>query len=197
MEILFFLLFLAVFYLIFGVLLHPLILMGIAGVALLVYFSSRDVSPSGSGPSMFHYELSPLNTLTIILLLVALMVLGERVLYDIARTFSGPDWNYFDNLQTIITQSMLILPVFILSIIINVAVGERKQKYAVALIPYLLTSILLTAQLSFQILNYFYYHHTNIQLYIVMALLVLISSVAIYVIQSAMPENSSLTDNAQ
>lgn len=195
MEILFFLLFLAAFYLIFGVLLHPLVLMIVAGIAILVYFSSRDISISG--PRFFHYELTPLNVITIFLLLIALVALGERVLYDVARTFSGVDWNYFDNLQTIITQAMVILPIFILSIIVNVAVGESRQKYAVALVPYLLTSLLLTAQLSFQILNYFYYHHTSIQLYIVMSLLVLISSVAIYVIQSTMPEESLLANNAQ
>lgn len=138
-------------------------------------------------PEALQYRSTPLNGVAVVFLFVALLALGERVMYDVARVFSGANWDYFNNLETIVVQAMFVVPVFLLSIVINAAMGEYRAKYAVVVLPYLLASLVLAIQLSFQITVYFYDHHTSFQLYVVMSAMTLISSVAIYVLQSRMP----------
>ncbi len=170
-------------YLLAGVF-HPLFL--VVGVisALALYFASSE--NHFSKPKILPEKFSPLNMVIVVFLLIALIALGERALYDVARFFSGPNYDYFDNLQTIVVQVMLIIPLLIVSIIANVLVGENRQKYAIALIPYLITTVSLVIQISLQIMVYFYNHHTNFQLYSAMSVLVLISSVSIFLIQERM-----------
>lgn len=119
----------------------------------------------------------------IVLLVFVLVALGERILYDLARHFVGDAFDYLTSLPTIVVHATFIIPLLIVSIIVNVAIGERKQKYAIVLIPYFITSILLAIQLAMQISVYFYNNHTQLQFYVVMVLLVLITSIAIYTIQ--------------
>lgn len=159
----------------------PLFLLIIVGFMVMFYFVNEGIKLN---IHFKNYNLSPFNTFSIIFLLISLIVLSERALYDIARIFTGPNFDYFDNLNTILAQAMFIIPVFIFSIILNMLIGEKLKKYAVVVIPYLITSVVLIAQLSIQIVNYFYNHHTNWQLYLVMATLALISSVSIFVIQN-------------
>jgi hypothetical protein len=188
MDILFFLTAVAViaaFGILANALVHPFFILFMLLIAVAAYFNARDVHLGAD--KILQYETSPLNQFAIVFLFIALLALGERALYDIARLFSGLDWNYFDNLETIIVQAMFVLPVFVAAIVINAAIGEKRQKYAIVLLPYLLVALALAMQLSGQITMYFYDHHTNIQLYAVMSLLILISSTAIYIIQSRMP----------
>lgn len=161
----------------------PLFLFIIVGFMIFVYFANKEIKFNIHFDS---YNLSPFNTFSIAFLLLSLIILSERALYDIARIFVGPGFDYLNNLNTIIAHAMFIIPVFLFSIILNMLVGEKLKTYAVVVIPYLITSVVLIAQLSVQIVTYFYNHHTNWQLYMVMAVLALISSISIYVIQSRM-----------
>jgi hypothetical protein len=129
------------------------------------------------------YNLSPFNTFSIIFLLISLIILSERALYDIARIFVGSN-DYFNNLNTILAHAMFIVPVFIFSIILNMLIGEKLKTYAIVVIPYLITSVFLIAQLSIQIMTYFYNNHTNWELYMVMSVLALVSSLSIFFIQN-------------
>ncbi|MBX4186640.1 MAG: hypothetical protein KW802_00040 [Candidatus Doudnabacteria bacterium] len=133
--------------------------------------------------SIFQQKITPGLGFIIGLLFLALLALAERVLYDLSRTFAAGNLDYFLNLNVIVVHSLFIIPFLILSILVNVAVGERKQKYAVVLIPYFVLSIVLALQLIFQASIYFYFHHNNFQLYLVLLVLDVVCTYAIYEIQ--------------
>lgn len=133
--------------------------------------------------NIFHQKLSPGVSFIVVLLIFALVSLAEKILYDLARTFALGSLDYFYNLQVIIIHSVFIIPLLILSIVVNVVVGEKKKKYAVAIIPYFVLSIVLAMQLIFQISIYFYYHHNDFQLYLVLLVLNVVCTYAIYEIQ--------------
>lgn len=139
---------------------------------------------SGSEDNFWHLKLTPSNGFIIVLLFLVLLALGERVLYDLARIFIGEEtYNYLDNLATISLHALVILPLLIVSIAVNIYMGEKRQRYAVVLVPYFIAALVLSIQLAIQFGVYFYNHHTQIQFYIVMTLLTAICSVAIYLIQ--------------
>src|SRR5258708_38075445 len=86
--------------------------------------------------SIFHQKLSPGVCFIVALLVFALIALAERILYDLARTFAVGDLNYFTNIQVIIVHSFFIIPLLIVSVIINVVVFERNHKYPDVLMHY-------------------------------------------------------------
>ena len=133
--------------------------------------------------NIFHQKLSPGIGFIVALLVFALVALAERILYDLGRTFASGSLDYFGNISVIIIHSFFIIPLLILSVIVNVVVGERKQKYAVVLIPYFVLSIVLALQLIFQVSIYFYNHHNDLQLYLVLIVLNAVCTYAIYEIQ--------------
>lgn len=134
--------------------------------------------------SLLHYKINPGSGFVIGLLVLALTGLAERVLYDLSRSFAPGSLDYFGNLQVIMVHAMLIIPLLIVSVIVNSALGVQKTKYAIVLIPYFVLSIVMALQLALQVAVYFSYHHTQFQFYVVMILLVAICTAAIYYIQS-------------
>ena len=141
-------------------------------------------SSSNEGDNFWHLKLTPSNGFVIVLLVLVILALGERVLYDLARTFIGEnEYDYFDNLATISLHALVILPLLIASIIVNVYMGEKRQKYAVVLVPYFVATLGLSMQLAVQFGVYFYNHHTQAEFYAVMTALTIICSMAIYLIQ--------------
>lgn len=141
--------------------------------------------------SIFQYQMSFGSGSVIVLLVLALIALGERILYDIGRTFAQPPLDYFGNLDVIIVHSFFVIPLLIISIIINLLVGSKKAKYAIVLIPYFVLSIVMALQLALQIAVYFRYHHTQLQFYVVMVIMVVVCTYAIYWIQSKFaPKNT-------
>jgi len=136
--------------------------------------------------SLFHYRFTPATGVIVTILVLALVALGERVLYDLARwaTTTKGRLDYFDDLNIIMVHAFFIIILLAISIFVNIVVGEKKQKYALALIPYFVLSIVLCCQLILQISVYFANHHTKIQLYIALAALCVVCTVAIYFIQS-------------
>jgi|GEM_PF-6766141 hypothetical protein len=141
------------------------------------------MTENNNNNSIFNQKLSPGIGFIVVLLVFALVALGERILYDLARTFTTGNLDYFDNLQVIIIHSFFIIPILVVSIIVNVVVGEKKQKYAVVLIPYFVLTIVLALQLLFQVSIYFYNHHNDLQLYSVLLVLNAVCTYAIYEIQ--------------
>jgi hypothetical protein len=140
--------------------------------------------------SIWHHKVTPGSGFITGLLVLALVALGERVLWDLARVFGGEPLNYFKNLDIIIVHSFFILPLLIVCILVNVLLREGKQKYAIVLIPYFVLSIVLALQLALQVAVYFTNHHTTLEFYIVMSLMALICTVAIYYIQDRyVPKN--------
>ncbi|OGN07394.1 MAG: hypothetical protein A3B86_01440 [Candidatus Yanofskybacteria bacterium RIFCSPHIGHO2_02_FULL_38_22b] len=159
----------------------------IIGFVIWIFNSGRKsgVGIRSNPDPLFGYKLTFSSGFVVVVLLLVILGLGERVLYDLARHFgTSSNIDYFNDLGTILVHAAFIIPVFIVSIVLNVYAGERKQKYAMALIPYLGTSIALALQLMFQISVYFYNHHTKPQFYILMTLIAFISTIAIYIIQT-------------
>jgi hypothetical protein len=133
--------------------------------------------------NIFHQKLTPGVGFIVAILVLALIALAERILYDLTRTLISGNQDYFDNLQVILLHSFFIIPLLIISIVVNVSVGEKKQKYAIVLIPYFVLTIALAFQLLFQVAIYFYNHHNDLQLYLVLIVLDAVCTYAIYEIQ--------------
>lgn len=119
-------------------------------------------------------------------LVLALIGLGERVMYDLARTLANPigDFGYFNNHKVIIVHAVFVIGLLIVTTIVNYIFGRKKEKYAIALVPYFITSIILALQLAIQLGVYFMSNHNNLQFYLVMILLVIVSSYGIFYIQN-------------
>lgn len=133
--------------------------------------------------SLFKYKVSGTGGFVLVLLVLVLIGLGERVLYDISRFFVGPDFNYFNDLSTLIVHTIFASLLILIAVVVNIMVAERKQKYAIVLIPYFVMAIALTIQVAFEAAIYFYEHHTQFQFYLVMSTLVIVSTMLIYFIQ--------------
>jgi len=139
---------------------------------------------SYSEENLFKTKFTDTGILIISVLVLALIALSERILYDLGRGFINSDnVSYFNDIRVITVHSLFIIGLLIISIVVNYTVGRKKEKYAIVLIPYFMLSILLTLQLALQITVYFANHHTTAEFYIVMLALVAISSYAIYYIQ--------------
>lgn len=118
-----------------------------------------------------------------VLLVLVLVGLGERVLYDISRLFVGDGFNYFNDLSTLIVHTLFVALLLVVAVIVNVLVAEKKEKYAMVLIPYFVLAIALTIQIALEAAVYFYSHHTQFQFYLIMSTLVIVTSLFIYFIQ--------------
>jgi hypothetical protein len=127
------------------------------------------------------------------LLVLALIALGERVLYDLSHAFAGDigQYGYIDNPSVIVVHAIFILSLLIISIVLNYVFGRRREKYAIALIPYFVTSMILAVQLAIELGVYFTNHHNNLQFYLVMTLLVLVSSYGIFHVQNNFHRSAS------
>ncbi|MDP4001489.1 MAG: hypothetical protein Q8P69_00365 [bacterium] len=133
--------------------------------------------------NLFKHKISGASGFVLVLLVLVLVGLGERVLYDLSRIFVGDNFNYFDDLATLIVHTLFVVPLIIIAVIASVTVTEKREKYAVVLIPYFVMAIALTLQVALEATFYFYGHHTMFQFYLVMSTLVVISSMLIYFIQ--------------
>ena len=127
--------------------------------------------------------MSGASGFVLVLLVLVLVGLGERVLYDISRLFVGDNFSYFNNLPTLLVHTLFVMFLIVVAVAINVAVAERKEKYAVVLVPYFVMAIALTLQVALEAAIYFYSHHTQFQFYLIMSTLVIISSMLIYFVQ--------------
>jgi len=136
-----------------------------------------------SDQNVFKTKFTTLGSLIVILLSVTVLALMERILYDVARFFANPPVDYFDNISVIIVQAGVIILFLILALFVNLSIGSKKEKYAIALIPYFAVSIFLALQIAFQVSIYFYNHHTDFQFYVVMVALVVVCTWAIFFVQ--------------
>lgn len=137
----------------------------------------------GNSYSLSKYKISGASGFVLVLLVLALVGLGERALYDLSRIFVGPNFSYFNDLATLIVHTLFVSLIIIVAVVANILVAERKEKYAVVLIPYFVMAIALTLQVALEAAFYFYGHHTMFQFYLVMSTLVIVSSMLIYFMQ--------------
>ena len=137
----------------------------------------------GDQQNIFKTQFTTLGSFIVFLLGATVLALAERILYDVARYFAVPPVDYFDNISVIIVQAGVIILILILALFANLSIGPKKEKYAIALFPYFLVSIFLALQLALQISVYFYNHHTDLEFYVVMILLIVICTYSIYHIQ--------------
>lgn len=133
--------------------------------------------------NLFRHKISGASGFALVLLVLVLVGLGERVLYDISRIFVGDDFNYFNDLSTLLVHTLFATFLIVVAVVINILVTERKEKYAIVLIPYFVMAIALTIQVALEAAVYFYSHHTQFQFYLVMSTLVIVSSMLIYFVQ--------------
>lgn len=168
-------------YVILSVLFWPALLVGLI---LSVSNHSKYKKPRlFVSDGLLHAKLGAGQVFIIIILLISLFALCERILYDLSRTVVGDGFDYVDNMKTIFVHAIFIVPVLAISIVINVFVGQQKQKYSVVLMPYFITSIILAVQLVCEIAIYFANHHTKLELYVVLLAIIAIVSYAIWFIQ--------------
>ena len=133
--------------------------------------------------NVFKTKFTSAGGVIVVLLGLALLALGERILYDTGRLLVPPPLDYFDNASVIAMHAVVIILFIIIALVLNIAIGERKEKYAVALVPYYVVSIILAVQLLMQVSVYFYNHHTTVEFYVVMLALALVCTYSIYFLQ--------------
>ncbi len=133
--------------------------------------------------SLTKYKMSGVSGFVMVLLVLVLIGLGERVLYDISRLFVGNDFSYINDLSTLLVHALFVMILIVVAVGINMWVADRKAKYALVLIPYFVMALVLTLQVALEAAVYFYYHHTTFQFYLVMASLIIVTTMLIYLIQ--------------
>ena len=147
--------------------------------------------------SLFKYKISGASGFAVVLLVLVLVGLGERVLYDLSRIFAGPQFNYFNDLSTLLVHTLFVTLLIVVAVVVNIAVAEKKEKYAIVLIPYFVLAIALTIQVALEAAVYFYSHHTMFQFYLVMTTLVAVTSMLIYFVQKRfIPVEITRTDSS-
>lgn len=133
--------------------------------------------------SLSNHKLTGAGGFIIVLLVLVLIGLGERVLYDLSRWLAGPDFNYFTDLATLLVHTIFVSILIAIAAIVNVGVAEKREKYAIVIIPYFIMAVGLAIQVAFEAMIYFYGHHTPLQFYLVMSTLVIVTTLLIYFIQ--------------
>lgn len=132
---------------------------------------------------LFNAKLGAGQAFIIVVLVVSLLAICERILFDLSRNMVGGGFNYANSLETIFVHAVFIVPVLAFSIILNVIIGQKRKKYAVVLMPYFVTTAILAIQLVGGISVYFSKHHTTFQLYVVLLALIAMTSYSIWFIQ--------------
>lgn len=133
--------------------------------------------------NIFKTKFTTAGGFIVTLLGLSILALAERILYDVGRLLVSPPLDYFDNMGVIIVHGVVIILFLALALISNILIGPRKEKYAIALVPYYVVSIILSLQLLLQISVYFINHHTTFQFYAVMIVLIILCTYSIYAIQ--------------
>ncbi len=152
-------------------------------VYLFRWITAAIVAFRNDATSIFSYKFTWASGSVTVLLFLALIGLIERILYDLSRTIVGPGYSYFNDFSTIALHAGVTILVGGLLTVLNVVVAERRQKYAVALIPYSSASFVLALQFLVELGVYFYNHHTQWQFYTLMISLVVLLSGVIYLTQ--------------
>jgi ABC-type xylose transport system permease subunit len=134
--------------------------------------------------NVFKTKFTDVGGFIVTLLGLSLLALAERVLYDTGRLIALPPLDYFDNLGVIIVHAVVIICFLVVALVLNISLSHRKDRYAVALVPYFVVSIILCMQLLLQVSVYFINHHTTVQFYIVMLALIAVCTYGIYFVQS-------------
>ncbi len=134
--------------------------------------------------NVFKTKFTDVGGFIVTLLGLSLLALAERVLYDTGRLIALPPLDYFDNLGVIIVHAVVIICFLVVALILNISLSHRKDRYAVALVPYFVVSIILSMQLLLQVSVYFINHHTTVQFYVVMLALIAVCTYGMYLIQS-------------
>lgn len=155
-------------------------------IALVIFRPMMSGRPISEG--IFGMEVKGGSAFMAVVLFCTLLALGQRVLYDIARLIGtgGNDYifqNYINDFPTLIGHTFFAALLLVVCFILSTMVSEKKKKYAVIMLPYFFLAIFIMLQILGEIGIYFFYHHTQVQFYIVMVCLVALSSIAIYGIQ--------------
>jgi len=133
--------------------------------------------------NIFKTKFTVAGGFIVTLLGLSILALAERILYDVGRLLVAPPLDYFDNMGVIVIHGIVIIFFLALALISNMLIGPRKEKYAIALVPYYVVSIILALQLLLQISVFFVNHHTTFQFYVVMIVLTAVCTYGIYAIQ--------------
>lgn len=133
--------------------------------------------------NIFKTKFTIAGVFIVSLLGISILSLAERILYDVGRLLVAPPLDYFDNMGVIVIHGIVIIFFLAIALITNMLIGPRKEKYAIALVPYYVVSIILSLQLLLQISVYFINHHTTFEFYVVMVVLIFVCTYGIYAIQ--------------
>lgn len=133
--------------------------------------------------NVFKTKFTTAGGFIVTLLGLAILAFMERVLYDTGRLMVSPPLDYFDNGGVIVVHAVVIILFLVIALVVNTSIANRKERYAIALVPYYVVSIILACQLLMQVSVYFFNHHTTFQFYVVMIALIAVCTYGIYHIQ--------------
>ncbi len=133
-----------------------------------------------SDESIFKTQFSTLGNVLVGVLVVAMVALMEKIIYDVIRKTVTQTPNYLGDINVITTSAMIIVPFLLIALMLGSMAIEKKKNSIVILFPVFATAIILTVQLLLQVSVYFANNHTNAQFYMVMVSLVVVSTYGIY-----------------
>ncbi len=133
-----------------------------------------------SDESIFKTQFSTLGNVLVGVLVVAMVALMEKIIYDVIRKTVTQTPNYLGDINVITTSAMIIVPFLLIALMLGSMAIEKKKNSIVILFPVFATAIILTVQLLLQVSVYFANNHTNAQFYLVMVSLVVVSTYGIY-----------------
>ncbi|MDQ5949614.1 MAG: hypothetical protein QG669_138 [Patescibacteria group bacterium] len=133
-----------------------------------------------SDESIFKTQFSTLGNVLVGILVVAMVALMEKIIYDVIRKTVTQTPNYLGDINVITTSAMIIVPFLLVALMLGSMAIEKKKNSIVILFPVFATAIILTVQLLLQVSVYFANNHTNAQFYMVMVSLVVVSTYGIY-----------------
>lgn len=133
-----------------------------------------------SDESIFKTQFSTLGNVLVGVLVVAMVALMEKIIYDVIRKTVTQTPNYLGDINVITTSALIIVPFLLVALMLGSMAIEKKKNSIVILFPVFATAIILTVQLLLQVSVYFANNHTNAQFYMVMVSLVVVSTYGIY-----------------
>jgi hypothetical protein len=133
-----------------------------------------------SDESIFKTQFSTLGNVLVGILVVAMVALMEKIIYDVIRKTVTQTPNYLGDINVITTSALIIVPFLLVALMLGSMAIEKKKNSIVILFPVFATAIILTVQLLLQVSVYFANNHTNAQFYMVMVSLVVVSTYGIY-----------------
>jgi hypothetical protein len=146
-----------------------------------------DPKPKNTPLSDTLPPLSFANILAMIFLSGTLIVLVQRILFDVARAILTSQGNlasfisvgYFSNPEIIKIHGLIIIPLLVIMLVLYVFALGKNNTLRTIVIPYVITSIIVGVQYVMQLTGYFIQNYSDVQFYAILGSLIIFLTTSI------------------